>query len=151
MSQRKKSQKQGSNRMVLLIITAVLVAVAGYFVWTQTQGGSGSTAGTVERIAPQQYQDDFAAAAKPHILVDVRTPEEFASGHIAGSVNIPLQSLEQRMNEIPQDQPVVLYCRSGNRSNTAAQMLARAGYSDIYDLGGVIAWQAQGLALQTAR
>lgn len=99
------------------------------------------------KITPAEYQARFGAHAD-HILIDVRTPEEFASGHIPGAVNISVDELAQRLNEIPQDKPVVLYCRSGNRSNQAAQILERAGYTQIYDLGGIITWVQQGYPVQ---
>lgn len=99
------------------------------------------------KIAPADYQSKFGAGSD-HILIDVRTPEEFASGHIPGSVNIPVDSLGQRLSEVPQDKPVVLYCRSGNRSNQAAQILDQAGYTQIYDLGGIVTWQQQGYPVQ---
>lgn len=98
-------------------------------------------------ITPAEYQARFGTGVH-HILIDVRTPEEFASGHIPGAVNISIDQLPQRLSEIPQDKPVVLYCRSGNRSNQAAQILARAGYSQIYDLGGIITWAQQGYPIQ---
>lgn len=106
----------------------------------------GGSSGTV--ITPQQYQHDFAQAKKPHILIDVRTPEEFRGGHIPGAVNIDVQALAQRMNEIPANKAIVLYCRSGNRSATAAGMLQRAGYADVYDLGGIGAWARAGLPVK---
>jgi phage shock protein E len=99
------------------------------------------------KIAPQQYQQQFTAEA-PHQLIDVRTAEEFASGHIPGALNIPVQELEQRLGEVASDQPVVLYCRSGNRSAQAAQILGDAGYGQIYDLGGIAAWQQAGLPIE---
>ncbi|HRW50677.1 MAG TPA: rhodanese-like domain-containing protein [Caldilinea sp.] len=99
------------------------------------------------KIAPADYQSKFGSGSE-HILIDVRTPEEFASGHIPGSVNIPVDSLGQRLSEVPQDKPVVVYCRSGNRSNQAAQILDQAGYSQIYDLGGIVTWQQQGFPVQ---
>jgi rhodanese-related sulfurtransferase len=99
------------------------------------------------KIAPVDYQTQFGAGAE-HLLVDVRTPEEFASGHIAGAVNIPVDELAQRLNEVPQDKPVVLYCRSGNRSGQAAQILDQAGYPQIYDLGGIVAWTEQGFPVE---
>ena len=77
------------------------------------------------KISPGEYQGKFAAGSD-HILLDVRTPEEFASGHIPGAVNISVESLAQRLSEVPQDKPVVVYCRSGSRSNQAAQILDRA-------------------------
>lgn len=74
-------------------------------------------------------------------LVDVRTPQEFATGHIPGAVNIPLQELERRMPELDgKDRPIVVYCRSGNRSSNAARMLEKAGYTDIHNLGAMTRW-----------
>jgi len=98
-------------------------------------------------IAPQAYVAQYVDAQVGHVLIDVRTPEEFASGYIEGAVNIPLDQISNRLSEIPQDQQVVLYCRSGNRSNQAASILRSAGYSNILDLGGVIAWQSAGYSL----
>lgn len=99
------------------------------------------------KITPAEYQARFGANAD-HVLIDVRTPEEFAAGHIPGAVNISVDQLAQRLNEIPKDKPVVLYCRSGNRSNQAAQILERAGYTQIYDLGGLITWVQQGYPIR---
>lgn len=75
------------------------------------------------------------------LLVDVRTPEEFASGHIPGAVNIPVQALGGRMGELgAKDQSLVLYCRSGARSGHAATMLREAGFTAVHDLGPMSAW-----------
>jgi rhodanese-related sulfurtransferase len=74
-------------------------------------------------------------------LVDVRTPQEFASGHIAGAVNIPVQDLGRRMAELDgKERPIVLYCRSGARSSAAARMLKSAGYAQVHDLGSMGRW-----------
>ena len=74
-------------------------------------------------------------------LVDVRTPQEFASGHIPGAVNIPVQDLGRRMTELDgKERPIVLYCRSGARSSTAARMLKSAGYAQVHDLGSMGRW-----------
>lgn len=74
-------------------------------------------------------------------LVDVRTPQEFAAGHIPRAINIPVQELERRMGELTEkDRPIVVYCRSGIRSGSAARMLARAGYADVHDLGAMSRW-----------
>lgn len=138
------------NLTTLLIVA--LVAVVAWVAWTNLKPRSESTViaaqrpATIQKISPKQYKSDYTGT--PHLLVDVRTPEEFATGHIEGAVNISLQSLPQRLDALPKDQPIVLYCRSGNRSNTAAQMLARAGYTQIVDLGGIIDWRAQGYAVR---
>ena len=124
---------------------AIAAVVVAYIVWKQVQGRNNAMFATTQRLDPRQYQADFAQRQAPHLLLDVRTPQEFASGHIAGAENISLQSLPQRIGEIPQDRPIVIYCRSGSRSRTAARVLTQAGYVDVYDLGGIIKWQAKGL------
>jgi rhodanese-related sulfurtransferase len=99
-------------------------------------------------ISPNQYQTEFATIQKPHTLIDVRTAEEFMSGHIPGAINLDVQTLEQRLNRVPTDRPVVLYCRSGNRSGQAAQLLQQAGYSDLYNLGGIGDWVSAGFPIK---
>lgn len=72
-------------------------------------------------------------------LVDVRTADEFAAGHIDGAVNIPLADLATRMGEIDSTRPVVVYCASGSRADAAATQLCAAGYR-VYDLGPRSNW-----------
>ena len=73
-------------------------------------------------------------------LLDVRTRTEFAGGHLPGATNVPVDQLARRMDEIPQGRPIVVYCRSGARSNRAAGMLATGGYGPVHDLGPMGAW-----------
>jgi rhodanese-related sulfurtransferase len=95
-------------------------------------------------LTPREYTERFQAAKTPHQLIDVRTPEEFAEGHIPGAVNISLQSLSSRIDKIARDRAVILYCRSGNRSGMALTALRQAGYTEVYNLGGIGSWQAAG-------
>jgi phage shock protein E len=83
-----------------------------------------------------------------HLLVDVRTPEEFAAGYIPGAVNISLQSLPNRISEIPKGLAIVVYCRSGNRSASATEILVNAGFRPVYDLGGIQDWISAGNAVE---
>jgi len=84
-------------------------------------------------------------AAIPFLMLDVRTPEEFAEGHIAGARLIPVQELEKRLAEVPKDRQVYVYCRSGARSARASRMLFRAGFTNIENVtGGIQAWQTAG-------
>lgn len=99
----------------------------------------------VRVIDPLAYVADFIEADTPHVLVDVRRPDEFAGGHIAGALNISVETLANNLSRLPTDKPIVLYCRSGNRSAQAANLLIAAGFTDVYDLGGIITWQRQGL------
>jgi len=80
-----------------------------------------------------------ALVAAGATLLDVRTPGEWASGHIDGAVLIPVSELRGRMGEIPRDRPVVVYCASGVRSAQATALLRAAGY-DARDLGGMSRW-----------
>ena len=78
-------------------------------------------------------------------LLDVRTPEEYAEGHIAGAVNVPYDQLATRLAEVPKDKDVVLYCRSGRRAGIAADVLAANGYTRLSHLeGDMIAWTEKG-------
>lgn len=133
------------QRMILLVVVLMVVAGAAIFLATRTANAPAATA--AQALSPAQYQTQFSSDV-PHLLLDVRTPEEFAEGYIPGAVNISVQTLEGRMSEVPRDVPVVVYCRSGNRSATAAQMLIDAGYTQVYDLGGIQDWQAQGLPVE---
>lgn len=86
------------------------------------------------------------AAREPLQLIDVRSAEEYQhDGHVAGAKLIPLPALAQRLDEIGRDTPVALICRSGNRSQVAAELLARQGFSGVSNVqGGMIAWQRAG-------
>jgi phage shock protein E len=70
------------------------------------------------------------------VLLDVRTPEEFAAGHARGARNIPVHELSARLHELPAGTAVVVYCRSGARSAVAQAMLAQAGF-DAVNAGGL--------------
>lgn len=82
------------------------------------------------------------------VVVDVRTPEEFAAGHLRDAKNIPRKELPQRAGEIDKNKTksVIVVCRSGTEAARAAAQLNKAGFTDVYCLdGGIDAWQANGL------
>ena len=89
-------------------------------------------------IEPAQARQLVSEGA---VLVDVRSPGEFASGHIDGALNVPVQELSNRLGEIPEGRPVILYCLSGRRSAHAAEVLRKSGRKDIYNLGAMSRWQ----------
>jgi phage shock protein E len=71
-------------------------------------------------------------------ILDVRTPEEFSGGHYPNAINIPLDELPQRINEIKEmKQPIVAYCRSGNRSEMAVSILKQNKLTEVYNGGGL--------------
>jgi hydroxyacylglutathione hydrolase len=98
-------------------------------------------------IDADQYSQRFLDG-EDHLLIDVRTPEEYASGHIPGAINISIQTLPDHLSEIPQDETIVVYCRSGNRSAAATDILVDAGYAPVYDLGGIQDWVSAGYPVE---
>ncbi len=86
------------------------------------------------------------ATEDPPLVLDVRTAKEWNSGHIAGSLNVPLNHLAERAGELPRDRQVVVHCRSGYRSSIAVGVLEQNGWEHVLDLvGGVDAWNASQL------
>ena len=77
------------------------------------------------------------------VLIDVRTPEEYAERHIDGAINIPVDALESRLAEVSKgdtSKPVVVYCHSGNRAGRAKKILVEHSYSQVTNLGGIDDW-----------
>ncbi|MGI6715678.1 MAG: rhodanese-like domain-containing protein [Eubacteriales bacterium] len=78
------------------------------------------------------------------LLVDVRTPQEYAAGHIPGSINIPLERILDIKNVIgDKNTPLYVYCRSGRRSSQAAAELEKAGYRQVVNIGGIIDYKGK--------
>lgn len=83
-------------------------------------------------------------------VIDVRSPEEFAAGHIAGAINIDVEgdAFDEGIAALDQSKTYAVYCHSGRRSLIAANTMADAGFTSIYNLdGGIIAWDAAGYEL----
>ena len=78
-----------------------------------------------------------------HIVVDVRTPAEYADGHIPSAVNIPVSEIGGQPPSVPKDSLVVVYCRSGARSSRAAESLRALGYTRVVDFGGISRWDGE--------
>ena len=80
-----------------------------------------------------------------YIILDVRTPEEFADKHIPGAVNIPNETIAaEEIPELPdKDQLILVYCRSGNRSKQASEKLAALGYTNVVEFGGINSWPGE--------
>lgn len=92
----------------------------------------------IGKVAPEKAKALVQGGAK---LVDVRTPAEHASGHIPGSINIPLNEVGARLKDFgDKARPVIVYCASGVRSASAAKALKGAGFTDVHDLGSVSRW-----------
>lgn len=102
-------------------------------------------------ITQQELITSLSIPETKTIVLDVRTPEEFAQGHIKGAINISHDQIEKKLSKIIafKDQTVVVHCRSGRRAVSAEDALRKAGFSDLRHLvGDMNGWMAAGLPLE---
>ena len=144
-------QKTRAGRWAALALAGA-VALAG----CSGTADDARDAGTTEVTASGQTLDaaQFAdlAAGDGVVLLDVRTPEEFAAGHLDGAVNADVSAADfaNQVAELDPDATYAVYCRSGNRSRTAMQVMQDAGIDGVADLaGGIDAWTQSGGAVVT--
>jgi rhodanese-related sulfurtransferase len=87
------------------------------------------------------------------VILDVRTPEEFAEGHLSGAVNVNLMApdYESRLGALDKAKTYLVYCRTGNRSVKAIQIMGRLGFRSVYHMfEGIVGWQKKGFPLSTS-
>lgn len=131
------TQEQPQNKRVWLISTAVVVLAIVAYVMVSLIGGQSPQAVTLQNVSVQDL-----ASAEDAFLLDVREPWEFEQGHAPGATLIPLGQLAGRVDELPDDTPIFVMCRSGQRSLTASDILIAAGKQDVRNVrGGILAWQ----------
>lgn len=121
----------------ILLLAASLLLLTGC-------GGGGETRAAYRQIT-QEEAAEIMNSGKDHLLLDVRTQEEFEGGHIPGAICIPNETIGTE--EIPQlpdkGQTLLVYCRSGNRSKQAAEKLAKLGYTNVLEFGGINTWTGE--------
>lgn len=101
----------------------------------------------VKEIDSATLQSRMAAAEDVH-LIDIRTPGEVAAGAIPNAAHLPMHLIPMRMDELPRDKEVILYCRSGARSYHACAYLMHQGFRNVVNLrGGIIAWARSGFEI----
>jgi len=122
------------KRIILVIALAVLVSLTLLSLYPR------EVAETSPYGDPENLQQLIESRETPYLLLDVRTPSEYAAGYIPTARNLPLQSIPDTLPEAPRDSLIILYCRSGNRSAQAAKLLQKEGYTNIVDFGGINRW-----------
>lgn len=125
----------------LIIVLALALTVAG----CKEQG----TESNVQLISVEEARE--LTGMEDVQLVDVRTPEEYAEGHIANAINIDYfsDSFLEEMEKLDKTKPVIVYCRSGNRSGKCIALLKESGFVQLYDIdGGIVQWEDEGLAVE---
>ncbi|MEN9510246.1 MAG: thioredoxin [Bacteroidota bacterium] len=109
-----------------------------------------------QQLSPDEFQKKLteATSSKQAILVDVRTPAEFAQGNIEGAVNMDFRNerFDSMIAALDKQKTIFVYCASGGRSESAAEQLRQKGFSKVVDLkGGIIAWEGAGKPLANAK
>lgn len=123
------------DMFTLLWILLIGVMLLYYFL---RKGATG-----VKNISAAEFQQELAAKNNK-ILIDVRSPHEFQSGHIPTAVNIPVHDLGNRIGELANDKTIFIYCQSGMRSRQAGRILSKHGFTDIINLsGGIMSWRGK--------
>lgn len=120
-------------------------------------GGSGETTAPaadeidINALAPSiDVQTAYAARSNPTVfMLDVREPDEYDAGHIPGITLIPMGEIPDRLGEIPTDVPVIVTCRTGNRSGQVVDFLREQGFTNVHNMdGGIVAWQKAGYEVE---
>jgi rhodanese-related sulfurtransferase len=124
------------QKAMLALTVLFALGVVGYLVLHGVQTSPAASALSNVTVA-----DLYTASQAGARVIDVREPFEYTEGHVAGSELVPLATIHARVNDFPKDEPIYVFCRSGNRSLQAAQVLVDAGYTDVRNVeGGIIAW-----------
>jgi rhodanese-related sulfurtransferase len=126
---------------ILLVVSAVVLV-----------GGCAPSASTPRDGPPLDVSVGEAARLRDEgaLVLDVREPGEWATGHVPGATLIPLGELASRTEELPPDRTIVVICRSGNRSAQGRDILIDAGFSPVTSVrGGITAWTDAGLPIET--
>ncbi|QUH24566.1 rhodanese-like domain-containing protein [Serpentinicella alkaliphila] len=123
-----------NRRILSIVIVVIIIAIAYKFLSNVKQESN-------HMITAKQVQEKLNKNEN-FTLLDVRTKEEYEQGRIPGSVLLPLDELEKKSDQLLADknEEIIIYCRSGARSDTARKLLVDKGYKKVYDLGGIIDW-----------
>lgn len=133
------------NKYLIIILLLLSTSVLGCL----TNVPEEDAGGFVKYIDISVSEAKTRVDSEEYFILDVRTEEEYDAGHIADSVLIPHTELSTRLDEVPKDISILVYCRSGQRSAIASQELVDNGYSEVYNMeGGIVEWQNAGYPVQ---
>lgn len=128
----------------IVALTLVTVSLLG------ACGGTATNVSTIKLVSATDAAAVLDERAPDVVLLDVRTPEEFNEIRVPGSVNIDFYAVDfaAQLDSLAKDVPYVVYCRSGNRSSSAVEVMRDLGFAEVWDVdGGIIAWSESNLPL----
>lgn len=143
---KKSSAKRLKQFVPFTFIFVMLFSIIGLTGCSGLKTTSNETSGsnTYQQITAEEAAN-MMQSETDYIILDVRTEEEYASGHIAGAINIPNETIgTENIEQLPdKEQLILVYCRSGNRSKQAAVKLVNLGYTNIVEFGGINDWSGE--------
>lgn len=100
----------------------------------------------IQKLTIEEYREQFDNSDTDYLLLDVREVDEFVQARLPKTINIPMSEFQFRIDEVPEDKPIILVCRTGVRSMSVAQFLHASGYENLYNLEeGTLGWVQRGL------
>lgn len=130
------------NSIIVIVAVAIVAVIAGLYtqkvmkLGNEDEGNYGDVS-IQEAIELMEQKEDL-------VILDVRTVEEFESGHVEGAINIPVEELAERLDELSKNDELLVYCRTGNRSGNAVNILSDGGFTKIYHMHeGISVWIQQ--------
>ena len=131
------------KKIILLIIIAIIIIMGGVFKMNKKEN-------VIKKDTDIQHvsMNDIVQIMEEnenYIILDVRTLEEYNQGHIPNAICIPNETIDESVvNKLPdKNQMILVYCRSGNRSQQAAEKLKKLGYTNLIEFGGIIDWKGE--------
>jgi len=146
-SSRRASSSRGWMMFGVVLVLVLIAVVVVYF-------GNGSNQTAPQSTMPLQItvQEAYDKYQQDVFFLDVREQSEWDEYHIPNTTLIPLGELPNRLNELPKDQPIVVVCRSGNRSQSGRDILLDAGFTNVTSMsGGLKEWSSQGYPIDGTR
>jgi len=150
LSRARRSAPEASLMRMRPVSFRLALAILGLALGAACTGTVDDASVQTASISGEALAGQLAAGDAP-VVLDVRTPEEFAAGHVPGAVNIPYEQLAGRLDELPAgaEDEVVVHCQRGGRAAKAEAVLHDAGYRNVRDLEGHWqAWEAAGLPVE---
>ncbi len=135
--------------LIVILVIGVILAGGCAEVAAPEQGAS---AQNIENVTPQEASTSIQdnKGNPDFVILDVRTPEEFAEGYVEDAILIDFysESFRSEVNALDKNKTYLIYCRSGNRSGKALKIMEELGFTEVYNIsGGMLEWKAQGLPL----
>lgn len=123
--------------MKKMVLTVMMVCMS----WSLALAGTQDISSREARALLEKNKKIF--------LLDVRTPQEYSQARLPGTVLIPINEFERRIQEVPRNKTILVYCAVGSRSKAVAEYLSKNGYKDVYNMtDGIVGWYRNGFPLQ---